>query len=222
MNREEIVLRLEELGLVPVVRAPSAGLAIRAARALREGGIDVLEITMTVPNALEVMRELTRTLGDRAIIGAGTVLDEFSARACIEAGAEFVVSPGLDLETVRAAHALGKPVIPGALTPTEVICAWRAGADMVKVFPCSAMGGAKYIRSLRAPLPGIKLMPTGGVSLATIKEFVQAGAVALGVGSELVDKSALETGDEQVLIERARKYLAEIRAARAECRAIAQ
>jgi 2-dehydro-3-deoxyphosphogluconate aldolase/(4S)-4-hydroxy-2-oxoglutarate aldolase len=216
MNREQVVRRIEEIGVVPVVRAPSGELAVRAARALCAGGIEVVEITMTVPGALSVMREIASRMGDHVLVGAGTVLTADAARACIEAGAEFIVSPGLDLEVIRAAHDLGRAVFPGALTPTEVITAWNAGADTVKVFPCSAMGGAKYLRALRAPLPEVKMMPTGGVNLTTARDFIEAGAVALGVGGELVDAAALAAGKDEVLTERAREFMSVVRAARAE------
>lgn len=216
MNREQVVRRVEEIGVVPVVRAPRGELAVRAARALCAGGIEVIEITMTVPDALSVMREIASRMGDRVLVGAGTVLTADAARRCIEAGAEFIVSPGLDLEVIRAAHDLGKAVFPGALTPTEVITAWNAGADTVKLFPCSAMGGAKYLRALRAPLPEVKMMPTGGVNLTTARDFIEAGAVALGVGGELVDAAALAAGKDEVLTERAREFMSVVGAARAE------
>ncbi|AUX44559.1 2-dehydro-3-deoxyphosphogluconate aldolase [Sorangium cellulosum] len=218
MNREQVVRRIEEIGIVPVVRAPRGELAVRAARALCAGGIEVIEITMTVPDALSVMHEIASRMGDHVLVGAGTVLTADAARGCIEAGAEFIVSPGLDLEVIRAAHDLGKAVFPGALTPTEVITAWNAGADTVKLFPCSAMGGAKYLRALRAPLPEVKLMPTGGVNLTTARDFIEAGAVALGVGGELVDAAALAAGKDEVLTERAREFMSVVSAARAELR----
>ncbi|WP_437596076.1 bifunctional 4-hydroxy-2-oxoglutarate aldolase/2-dehydro-3-deoxy-phosphogluconate aldolase [Sorangium sp. So ce590] len=216
MSREQVVRRIEEIGIVPVVRAPSGELAVRAARALCAGGIEVVEITMTVPDALSAMREIASRMGDHVLVGAGTVLTADAARRCIEAGAEFIVSPGLDLEVIRAAHDLGKAVFPGALTPTEVITAWNAGADTVKLFPCSAMGGAKYLRALRAPLPEVKMMPTGGVNLTTARDFIEAGAVALGVGGELVDAAALAAGKDEVLTERAREFMSVVSAARAE------
>ncbi|WP_437682369.1 bifunctional 4-hydroxy-2-oxoglutarate aldolase/2-dehydro-3-deoxy-phosphogluconate aldolase [Sorangium sp. So ce131] len=216
MNREQVVRRIEEIGVVPVVRAASGDLAVRAARALRAGGIEVVEITMTVPDALAVVHEIASRMGSHVLVGAGTVLSADAARGCIEAGAQFIVSPGLDLEVIRATHDLGKPVFPGALTPTEVITAWKAGADAVKVFPCSAMGGAKYLRALRGPLPDVKVMPTGGVNLTTARDFIEAGAVALGVGGELVDTEALEAGKDEVLTDRAREFLSIVKAARAE------
>ena len=164
MNRADITLRIEATGIIPIVRAPSADVAARAARAVLAAGIDVLEITMTVPNALDLMRQLCTELGNDVIIGAGTVLDAQTARDCIDAGAQFIVSPGFDVDTIRAAHAMDRPCMPGVLTPTEVITAWRAGADMVKIFPCSAVGGASYLRALKTPLPQIKMLPTGGLS----------------------------------------------------------
>ncbi|WP_437282319.1 bifunctional 4-hydroxy-2-oxoglutarate aldolase/2-dehydro-3-deoxy-phosphogluconate aldolase [Sorangium sp. So ce375] len=215
MDREQVVRRIEEIGVVPVVRAPSGALAVRAGRALCAGGIEVLEITMTVPDALAVMHELTSRMGSHVLVGAGTVLTADAARGCIEAGAQFIVSPGLNLEVIQAARELGKAVFPGALTPTEVIAAWSAGADAVKVFPCSAMGGAKYLRALRGPLPHVKMLPTGGVNLATARDFIEAGAVALGVGGELVDAAALEAGCDEVITERAREFLSVVRSARA-------
>ncbi|MGK3982914.1 bifunctional 4-hydroxy-2-oxoglutarate aldolase/2-dehydro-3-deoxy-phosphogluconate aldolase [Sorangium sp. So ce136] len=222
MNREQVVRRIEEIGIVPVVRASSGALAVRAGRALRAGGIEVLEITMTVPDALGVMHELASKMGSHVLVGAGTVLTADAARGCIEAGAQFIVSPGLNLEVIRVAQDLGKAVFPGALTPTEVITAWNAGADAVKVFPCSAMGGAKYLRALRGPLPHVKMLPTGGVNLTTARDFIEAGAVALGVGGELVDAAALEAGQDEVLTERAREFLSAVRAARAGLKKSAQ
>ncbi|MGK3963590.1 bifunctional 4-hydroxy-2-oxoglutarate aldolase/2-dehydro-3-deoxy-phosphogluconate aldolase [Sorangium sp. So ce1099] len=222
MNREQVVRWIEEIGIVPVVRASSGALAVRAGRALRAGGIEVLEITMTVPDALGVMHEIASKMGSHVLVGAGTVLTADAARGCIEAGAQFIVSPGLNLEVIRVAQELGKAVFPGALTPTEVITAWNAGADAVKVFPCSAMGGAKYLRALRGPLPHVKMLPTGGVNLTTARDFIEAGAVALGVGGELVDTAALEAGQDEVLTERAREFLSVIRAARAGLKKSAQ
>jgi 2-dehydro-3-deoxyphosphogluconate aldolase/(4S)-4-hydroxy-2-oxoglutarate aldolase len=214
MNRTDVCKRIEEVGIVPVVRAPSAALAVRAADALIAGGVSVFEITMTVPDAVSAIRALVQRFGRRAVVGAGTVLSADEANACIDAGAQFVVSPGTDLPTIAAAHARGVPMMPGALTPTEVITAWKAGADVVKIFPCSAMGGAKYLKALRGPLPQVKVMPTGGVSLATVSEYIEAGAVALGLGSELVDIGALEAGQDRLLTERARELISAVRAAR--------
>lgn len=216
MTRQSTLERIERLGLVPVVRAPSAAMALRAARAVYAGGIDVLEITMTVPDALAVLRELAAELGDRVVLGAGTVLDADTARTCIAAGAEFIVAPGLDLETVRAAQELDRPVMPGALTPTEVMTAWKAGADMVKIFPCSAVGGAEYVRALKAPLPQVKLLPTGGVDRHTAADYIRAGAAALGLGAALIDVRVLQQQGDEALSARARELVEIVRATRAE------
>ena len=216
MKRQEIVRHIEELGIVPIIRAPSAELAARAARAVLAGGIDVVEITMTVPGALSLMRSLSQELGSDVVIGAGTVLDAKTARDCIEAGAQFIVSPGFDLETVVAVHALDRPAIPGVLTPTEVIQSWKAGADMAKIFPCSAMGGASYLRALKAPLPQVKLLPTGGVDLDTAPDYIAAGASALGLGASLVDISVLQTQGEAAITERAVRLVEIVRKARAK------
>jgi 2-dehydro-3-deoxyphosphogluconate aldolase/(4S)-4-hydroxy-2-oxoglutarate aldolase len=216
MSRQKTVERIERLGLVPVVRAPSAAVALRAARAVFAGGIDVLEITMTVPDALAVLRELAAELGGRVVFGAGTVLDADTARTCIAAGAEFIVAPGFDLETIRAAHELDRPVMPGALTPTEVITAWKAGADMVKIFPCSAVGGAEYLRALKAPLPQVKLLPTGGVDRNTAADYIRAGAAALGLGTGLIDLKVLQQQGDGALSARARELVEIVRTARAE------
>jgi 2-dehydro-3-deoxyphosphogluconate aldolase/(4S)-4-hydroxy-2-oxoglutarate aldolase len=213
--RAELCRRIEEVGIVPVVRAPSPELAVRAVEAVLAGGISIFEITMTVPDAIGVIRSLRRRFGDGAVIGAGTVLDAQTAQACIDAGASFVVSPGLDLASIETAHRSDVPIMPGALTPTEVITAWKAGADMVKIFPCSAVGGAKYIRALRGPLPQVKYLPTGGVNATTAADYIAAGASALGVGSELVDMAALAAGHGDVLTARARELVAVVHAARA-------
>ena len=214
MTRAETCARIEAIGIVPVIRAASPELALRAAEAVLAGGISVFEITMTVPDAPAVIKTLVARLGARAVVGAGTVLDAEAAARCIDAGAAFVVSPGFDPATVAAAHARGVPAMPGALTPTEVIAAWKAGADMVKIFPASAVGGPKYLRALRGPLPDVKLLPTGGVNAATAADYIAAGAAALGVGSELVDPAALARGDDAVLTARARELLTAVSAAR--------
>jgi 2-dehydro-3-deoxyphosphogluconate aldolase / (4S)-4-hydroxy-2-oxoglutarate aldolase len=214
MTRAEVCKRIEAVGIVPVIRAPTAELALLSCDAILAGGVSVFEITMTIPDAPAVIRALRDRLGERALVGAGTVLDAADARACIEAGAEFIVSPGFDLATIAAAHEAGIAVLPGALTPTEVIAAWKAGADVVKIFPCSALGGASYLRALKGPLPQVKLMPTGGVNLKTAGDFLAAGAVALGVGSELVDIAAVKDDRAHVLTERAREFVAAVAAAR--------
>lgn len=215
MSRETTVSRIRELGLVPVVRAESADLAAQAIEAIRAGGVDVLEITMTVPGAVRLIEDLAARYAKQAIIGAGTVLDAETARACILAGAQFVVSPALNLETIALCRRYGVPVFPGALTPTEVVTAWQAGADMVKVFPAGALGGASYIKALKAPLPQVDLIPTGGVSLKTAADFVKAGAAALGVGADLVDTKAIREGRAAEVTERARQFVEIVRTARA-------
>jgi len=214
MKRADVCEYLARIGIVPVVRAPSPELAVRAAEALLAGGVSVLEITMTVPNALGVVELLNQRFAERALVGAGTVLDAAQANACLDAGARFIVSPGLDLATVAAVRARDVAVLPGALTPTEVMAAAKAGADMVKIFPCSAAGGASYLRALRGPLPHVKLLPTGGVSLATAHEYIAAGAVALGVGTELVDIALLRADRDQELTRRAEQFVTAVRAAR--------
>jgi len=213
-KREQICRAVEEIGLVPVIRLPSAELAVRAVEAVLLGGISVVEITMTVPGAVPLIRALVDRFGSRAIVGAGTVLTAADALACIDAGAAFIVGPGTDLATIQTARERDVAVMPGALTPTEVITAWNAGADMVKIFPCSALGGARYVRALKGPLPQIKLLPTGGISAATAGEYIAAGAAALGVGSELVDHASLESGRDEVITERARELVRAVSEAR--------
>ena len=203
-----VVDRIRAIGIIPVVRARSSDDAIRAVEAIRAGGIPILEITMTVPGAVNVIADLVRRLGDDALIGAGTILDADGARACIDAGARFVVSPSLDVPTIETCRALEVPVFPGALTPTEIVTAWKAGADAVKVFPAGAVGGAAYLKSIKAPLPQIELIPTGGISLKTAADFIAAGAMALGVGADLVSGSPAE------IAEKARQYVAAVTAAR--------
>jgi 2-dehydro-3-deoxyphosphogluconate aldolase/(4S)-4-hydroxy-2-oxoglutarate aldolase len=207
MTKAEIMHRLRQVGLIPVIRAESADEALRAVAAITAGGIPVLEITMTVPGAVSIIGQVAERYGTEAIIGAGTVLDAETARACLLAGAQFIVSPALSLETIACCRRYSIPVMPGALTPTEVVTAWQAGADLVKVFPCQAVGGASYIKALKAPLPQIELVPTGGVSLVTAADFLRAGASALGVGADLVDTKALRQGEDQVITARARQYV---------------
>ena len=187
MNKQDVLARIREVGLVPVVRAQSPEEAATAIDAIRKGGVPILEITMTVPGAVPLIESLARRFGDDALVGAGTVLDPETARAVILAGARFVVSPSLNVDTIALCHRYGIAVFPGALTPTEVVTAWQAGADMVKVFPAGNVGGASYIKALKAPLPQVELIPTGGVSLKTAADFIKAGASALGVGADLVD-----------------------------------
>ena len=215
MNKQQIRDRILEIGLVPVVRASSAAEALLAAEAVCTGGIPIVEITMTVPGAVEVIRELQRSVLAGVLIGAGTVLDAETARRCVDAGAEFLVSPGLNLPTVEFAAREGKLMLAGALTPTEVMMAWNGGADLVKIFPCGQVGGAKYIKALKGPFPQIPLVPTGGVNLNTAAEFIEAGAAALGVGGELVQGEALKSGKPEAIVENARQFLAVVQQARA-------
>jgi 2-dehydro-3-deoxyphosphogluconate aldolase / (4S)-4-hydroxy-2-oxoglutarate aldolase len=207
MTREQVRARVLEVGIIPVVRAGSAKQAIAAAVAVAAGGISIVEVTMTVPGALDAITQLVKTLGKEVIVGAGTVLDVDAARQCFDAGAEFLVSPGLDLGTVKAANQAGRLIMAGALTPTEVITAWKGGADFVKVFPASAVGGASYLKALRGPLPQIPLVPTGGVNLNTAADFLKAGASALGIGGELVLAAALTSGNVAQITELARRYV---------------
>ncbi len=215
MSRTDIVNTIEELGLIPVVRAASADEAMRAIDAIKAGGISVLEITMTVPGAVGVIEEVVKRYGSDATVGAGTVLDPETARVCILAGAQFVVSPALNVDTIAICRRYGVPIIPGALTPTEVVTAWTAGADFVKIFPAGSVGGASYIKNLKGPLPQIKFIPTGGVSLKTAADFIKAGASALGVGTDLVDVKAIRAGEAHVITERAKQFIEIIREARA-------
>src|SRR5215210_6321270 len=183
--------------------------------AIRAGGVTVLEITMTVPRALKVIEQVADRYGSEVVVGAGTVLDAETARTCILAGASFVVSPALNVDTIELCRRYSISVMPGALTPTEVVTAWASGADVVKVFPCGALGGAKYLKALKAPLPQIEMIPTGGVSLSTASEFIEAGAFALGVGADLVNTKAIREGRAQEVTEAARAYVEAVRRARA-------
>jgi 2-dehydro-3-deoxyphosphogluconate aldolase/(4S)-4-hydroxy-2-oxoglutarate aldolase len=210
MQKAEVLKSLREIGLVPVLRAESEEQALALASAIADGGVTVLEVTMTVPGAIRLMGRLAKERPD-ILIGAGTVLDAETARMCILEGAEFVVSPALKLSTIDMCHRYGVAVLPGALTPTEIVTAWEAGADVVKVFPASALGGAKYLKSVKAPLPQVELIPTGGVSLATAAEFLEAGAFALGVGADLVNPKAIAEGHPETITENARQYLAIVR-----------
>ena len=210
MLKTDVLNRCREIGLIPVLRAESEQQALALASAIAAGGVTVLEVTMTVPGAIRVMRKLVEDRPD-ILIGAGTVLDPETARMCILEGAQFVVSPALNIKTIEMCHRYGVAVLPGALTPTEIVTAWEAGADVVKVFPASALGGAKYLKSVKAPLPQVELIPTGGVSQATAAEFLEAGAFALGVGADLVDPKLISEGKPEVITENAAKYLGIVR-----------
>ena len=215
MKKSEVIRKIIEIGVVPVVRASSADEAMQAIEAIKEGGVPILEITMTVPGAVKVIEKVADKFGDEVVLGAGTVLDPETARACILAGATFIVSPALNLDTIKLCQRYSVPVCPGALTPTEVVTAWQAGADFVKVFPCSAMGGASYIKGLKAPLPQIELIPTGGVNLNTAADFIKAGSSALGIGADLVDLKAIRAGEAHIVTERARQFSQIVKDARA-------
>jgi 2-dehydro-3-deoxyphosphogluconate aldolase/(4S)-4-hydroxy-2-oxoglutarate aldolase len=215
MNKQQVRDRIAEIGVVPVVRASSSREALIAAEAVCQGGIPIVEITMTVPGAVEVIRELSKSSASEVLIGAGTVLDPETARRCLDAGAQFLVSPGLNLPTIELAVREKILIMAGALTPTEVITAWNAGSDFVKIFPCGQVGGAKYIKALKGPLPQIPLVPTGGVNLNTAAEFIEAGAAALGIGGELVQAEALKSGKSQLIVDNARKFVEIVKQTRA-------
>lgn len=205
MTRQEVRQRILNVGIVPVVRAASAELAMAAARAVSEGGIPIVEVTMTVPGAIGVIAELVRSMGAQVLVGAGTVLDAAAAEKCLDAGAQFLVSPGFDADTVKLANQRGTLVMAGALTPTEVIAAWKAGSDFVKIFPCANVGGPAYIKALKAALPQIPMAPTGGVNLSNAAQYFDAGASALGIGGELI------SGDSAAITQAARQYAAIVR-----------
>jgi len=216
MTRDQAASRIREVGLIPIVRATSAKHAMQAAEAVCAGGIPIVEITMTVPGAIDLIAQLAKSLSNEILIGAGTVLDAETARRCIDAGAELIVTPGFDITTVQHVKSQGIVMAAGALTPTEVIQAWKAGSDFVKIFPCGTVGGARYIKSLKAPLPQIPMIPTGGVNLETAADLIRAGAEALGVGAELVSAAALQSGNTKEITETARKFVAIVRQTRQE------
>ncbi len=200
--------------MVAIVRAPESRHLVEAIAALADGGVTVTEVTMTVPGALDVLRRARTELGDRVLLGVGTVLDAETAQDALAAGAEFIVAPTLDFDVIRVCKRAGKLVMPGALTPTEILTAWRAGADIVKVFPAEAVGPA-FFRAMRGPLPHVRLMPTGGVYPTTARDFLAAGACCLGVGSQLVEPAAVAAGNFARLRDLARQYTAVVREFRA-------
>ena len=206
MTKTEIISRIVSSGVIPVIRASSQEEALAVVEAIAAGGITTIEVTMTVPNGVEVIAALVSGRDD-LLIGAGSVLDPETARDCIAAGAQFIVSPATNFDTILYCNEADIVVMPGALTPTEILNAWDAGADFVKVFPADSMGGAKYLRSLKAPLPQVKLIPTGGVSQSTAAEFIKAGAEAIGVGADLVDLKAIREGRPEDVTQAAKKYL---------------
>jgi len=211
----EIKAEIERLCLVPVLRAQSEEIGHALVEAMIAGGVTVVEVTMTVPGAVDLLRVLKRKYGTQVLLGSGTVTTAAQVAATIEAGAEFVVSPSLHPEVIAKTKELGKVSIPGALTPTEVITAWHAGADYVKIFPCSAVGGASYLKALLAPFPELQLIPTGGVTQQTAADFLKAGARALGVGADLVNAKAITDGRPELVTNAARAYLEIIRESRA-------
>jgi len=216
MTPQEILAFITGVGIVPVVRTTSAESAIRAVEAIYKGGVRAAEITMTVPGAVRALEKVADQFGDKIMLGAGTVLDPETARICMLAGAQFFVTPALRLSTIEMAKRYSKVICPGALTPTEVLTAWEAGADVVKVFPCGNVGGAKYIKALKGPFPQIEMIPTGGVNLETAGDFLKAGACAVAVGGELVDAKSIKEGRYDAIEDRARQYLAAVAKARAE------
>jgi 2-dehydro-3-deoxyphosphogluconate aldolase/(4S)-4-hydroxy-2-oxoglutarate aldolase len=221
MTSKEILAFITEVGIVPVVRTVSAESAIQAVEAIYKGGVRAAEITMTVPGAIRALEKLADRFGSQIMLGAGTVLDPETARACMLAGAQFFVTPSLRISTIEMVKRYSKVICPGALTPTEVLTAWEAGADIVKIFPCGNVGGAKYIKALKGPFPQIEMIPTGGVNLETAGEFLKAGACAVAVGGELVDAKTIKDGRFDIIEDRARQYLAVIAKARAEMKSAA-
>src|SRR5436309_8520314 len=214
MSKETQLRQILDSGIVAVVRSPDSQQLVEAARALADGGVCVVEITMSVPDALDVLRQVRRALGDRLLLGAGTILDPETARAALLAGAEFLVAPTLNLDVIRLCQRYDKLVMPGAFTPTEILTAWEAGADIVKVFPADAVGPA-FFKAVRAPLPQIRLMPTGGVDLTTAAAFLKAGACCLGVGGQLVEPKAVAERNFDRIRNLARQYVAIVKQTRA-------
>jgi 2-dehydro-3-deoxyphosphogluconate aldolase/(4S)-4-hydroxy-2-oxoglutarate aldolase len=215
MLKQEQMERIEDCGVVAIIRANSSEELIDVAAAIKEGGVDVIEVTMTTPDALKVISDVSKKYGDEVLIGVGSVLDAETARAAILAGAEFVVSPVVKQDVIEMSRRYSKVVMPGAFTPTEVLTAWEMGSDYVKVFP-SSLGGASLIKAIKAPLPQIPLVPTGGVNVDTAGDFIKAGSAALGVGSALVSSKVVAERQFDVLTETARKLIEEVQKARAE------
>ena len=205
--------RVLDGGIVAIIRATSGEQLVNVARALHEGGIDVIEVTFTVPNVLEILAAVRKDLGKKILLGAGTVLDPETCRVALLAGAEFIVSPSLNLEVIKLCKRYGKLVMPGAFTPTEIVTAWEAGADIVKLFPADCVG-PNYLKALRGPLPQVRILPTGGVDLKTLPDFFKAGACAVGLGSQLVEKAAVESGNMTRIRELASQYVALVKETR--------
>jgi 2-dehydro-3-deoxyphosphogluconate aldolase/(4S)-4-hydroxy-2-oxoglutarate aldolase len=214
MKIEDVTHRIGEIGIVPVVRAAGVEEARQAADAILAGGIPVVEITMTVPGAVEVIRSVARQFAGKVLVGAGTVVTREEALACLDAGAQFLVSPGLSIPMVRAARERNTLAIPGALTPTELMAAGAEGVELVKIFPCGNVGGPKYLKALRGPFPNVKVIPTGGVNAGNAAEYIAAGAFAIGVGSDLVDTAALRQGKPEKIVAAAKELVAAVQGAR--------
>ena len=206
MTRQEQLQRVLDCGIVSIIRASSGEQLVDVAKALYEGGIDVIEVTFTVPGVLDIISAVRDELGDKILLGAGTVLDSESARAAILAGAEFIVTPTVNVDVINMCNRYSKAIMPGAFTPTEVLTAWEAGADIVKIFPADAVGPS-YLKAIHGPLPQVRLLPTGGVNLDTLPDFVNAGACAVGLGSSLVEKKAVEEGNMDRIRDLARQYV---------------
>jgi 2-dehydro-3-deoxyphosphogluconate aldolase/(4S)-4-hydroxy-2-oxoglutarate aldolase len=217
MSKESHLRHVLDSGIVAVVRSPDSQQLVDVCRALADGGVTVVEITLTVPDALDVVRAVRRALGDRILLGAGTILDPETARAALLAGAEYLVAPTVNLDVIRLCQRYDKLVMPGAFTPTEILTAWEAGADIVKVFPAEVLGPA-FFKALRGPLPQVRLMPTGGVDLTTAADFLRAGACCLGIGSQLVEPKAVAARDFDRIRDLARQYVQVVQQARSATR----
>ena len=217
MRSDEDLRRVLDGGIVAIIRAPSSEQLVDVAWALAEGGIDVIEVTFTVPGVLDILASVRKELGDRILLGAGSVLDPETARAALLAGAEFIVAPTVNLDVIALCKRYGKLVMPGAFTPTEIVTAWQAGADIVKVFPAD-IGGPAYLKALHGPLPQVRLLPTGGVNLETLGDFMKAGACAVGLGSALVEAQAVREGNMARIRDLAGRYVELMRSVRAEMR----
>ncbi|WP_437204750.1 bifunctional 4-hydroxy-2-oxoglutarate aldolase/2-dehydro-3-deoxy-phosphogluconate aldolase [Planctomicrobium sp. SH664] len=215
MPKESDLQRVLNSGIVSIIRAPDGAQLVKVSEALLAGGIDVIEVTFTVPRALEIISQISKELGNKILLGAGTVLDPETARAAILAGAEFIVTPVVNVEVIKLCQRYGKVCMSGAFTPTEILTAWEAGADIVKVFPAD-IGGPNYLKAVHGPLPQVRLLPTGGVDLNTLGDFVKAGACAVGLGTALVEKEALAKGDMQRIQSRAEAFVAKMKEARAK------
>jgi 2-dehydro-3-deoxyphosphogluconate aldolase/(4S)-4-hydroxy-2-oxoglutarate aldolase len=214
LTKTEVLQKIREIALIPIIRVDTPELAHRAVLAIRRGGISILEITMTVPGALRVIEELSAESPEGTLIGAGTVFKSENARECIQAGAQFIVTPSLNAKTIEYCNHEDVVILPGAMTPTEIVSAWTMGADLVKIFPAGEVGGPGFIKALKGPLPHIKMVPTGGVTLATAKAFLEAGSEAVGIGGDLVDVAALKQGKDDYVADRARQFVEIVRQVR--------